>query len=233
MKKIYLVLILFSFLFLTGCTCEFNLTIDDKKRVYEDITLFDSNDNILKQYNSVEQFLYEQGSQFDNYEITELYENEKSGLNLKRNYKTIDEYIADSNYTRAFQKAYIVNKDNFFQFETTGEYYRNNVFSIPLESIYKYNVDEVKINIKFYNVVLSHNADKVDEKNNIYTWIIDYDKLHESISFQLSNDVRHDVMFSDFFKRHGLLLIVIGVVVIVILTVVINFKRKIDANNRI
>ena len=151
MKKIYLIIILFCMLFFTGCTCEFNLLIDDKKRIYEDITLFDNNDNILNQYDSIQQFLYEQSNNFSDYEITELYEEEKSGLNVSRNYKNINEYIEKSNYTKAFQNAYIVDEKKYFQFETTGEYYRNNIFSIPLESIYKYNVDELKINIKFYN----------------------------------------------------------------------------------
>ena len=229
-KKILLFL---TIIFFTGCTCDYNLTIDNKKRVYEDATFMDDNSNILKYDSSVQEFLYNRENEFYDYNSTRIYENDMSGLNVKRSYNSIDEYVQSSLYLRAFEKSYIVKDKDFYKFETSGQYYRNNIFSNSLESTFKYNIDKINIKIKFYNEVISSNADEIDKANNIYTWTIDKESLNESISFQLSNKVRFDVMFKDFIYRNKITLIVICGILVVVVFSLIKLRQVMKKNNSI
>lgn len=193
----------------------------------------DNNSNILKYSSSIESFLYEREQSFLEYDVKRIYDKDTSGLKLRTNYDSIDEYIKSKLYNYSFETAYIVDDKDFYQFQTQGEYYRNNIFSNSIESTFKYNIDEVNINIKFYNVVIDSNADFVDEKSNIYTWKLDRSNINEIISFQLSNKVRYDVMFFDYINRHKILLIVVTVIIFLIIYGLMKLKQIIKKNNSI
>ena len=132
-----------------------------------------------------------------------------------------------------FETANIEDDGNLFIFETTGQYLYNEIFSIDLMSDYIYNLDEIKVKIKFYNKVLNHNADSVDEKNNVYTWILSKDNNYDNIMFQLSKDVRLDIKYGDYLNRHKFVLVIIGAVVILIVLAVLQLKKIIVNSNSI
>lgn len=236
MKKAFKLIFIISLSFIfCGCSVDYNLTITNKKKIIENITVLDDNDTILKYNNSIIEFLNTQknGVEENEYYADIINNDLESGLLINKNYKNFGSYIESIYFNKLFEKANINDYGETFTFETAGDYYRNDVFSVNLENHYLYSLDKVNVNIKFYNVVESHNADEVDEKNNIYTWILNKEDSYRNITFKLKDDVRYDVMFSDFFKRNGLLLIIISLVVIVIAGVIIYFKRKMDDNNRI
>lgn len=233
--KKFIFLILFTIVF-TGCDVEYNLTIDNKKRVIEEVTFLEDNNNILKYASNVDEFLYNREQENfinTNYKYERVYNDEQSGLNVKNSYSNIEQYVNSKIYTRLFESANIVNDKKFYSFSTFGDYYRNAVFSTPLEAVYRYNIDQIKVNIKFYNVVNSHNADEVDEKNNIYTWYLKSSDLTRKIEFNLSDKVRSDIMLQNTLFRNKTAIIISLLTIIVIIIVIFKFNNIHKQNNRI
>lgn len=228
-------LILFTILF-TGCNVEYNLTIDNKKRVIEEVTFLEDNNNMLKYASSVDEFLYNREQEnFINtdYKYERVYNDDQSGLHVKNSYSNVEQYVNSKIYTRLFESANIVNDSKFYSFSTFGDYYRNAVFSTPLEAVYRYNIDQIKVNIKFYNVVNSHNADEVDEKNNVYTWYLKSSDLTKKIEFNLSDKVRSDIMLQNTLLKNKVAIIISLLVILVLIIFIIKFNNIRKQNNRI
>ena len=236
MKKFGKIIFLCLFIFLyCGCTINYNLVVTNNKDIIEDVTVLDNNDNILKYNDSILDFLNNQqlGIKEEGYDTEILMENTESGLLIKNRYNNFDSYITSEIFTRLFEKANVSHNNGLFAFETSGEYYRNDVFSVDLSKHFIYNLDEININIKFYNVVESHNADKVDEASNTYTWILNKDDSYRNISFKLKDNVRYDVMIKDFINRHKVLVIVIIFGLILLVYGIMKLKKIIKQNNSI
>lgn len=237
MFKIKKILTLVTFLILfTGCDVEYNLVIDNKKRVIEDAIFLQDNENILKYSATIDEFIYNREQENflnSSYQYERVYESDKSGLNIKNSYNSLEDYVNSKIYKRLFEDAQIISDKKFYSFTTFGDYYRNSVFSTPLEATYRYNIDKITVNIKFYNVVDSHNADKVDEKNNVYTWYLESSNLNEQIKFTLSNKVRNDIMIQGFFSKYKMV-IIIGLLTIVLLIFgILKFISIRKENNKI
>ncbi len=233
--KKFVILILFTVIF-TGCDVEYNLTIDNKKRVIEEVTFLEDNSNMLKYAGSVDEFLYEREQENfigTDYKYERVYDDNQSGLNVKNSYNSVEQYINSKIYTRLFESAKIIDDNKFYSFSTFGDYYRNAVFSTPLEAVYRYNIDQIKVNIKFYNVVNSHNADEVDEKNNVYTWYLKSSDLTKKIEFNLSDKVRSDIMLQNTLFRNKTAIIISSLIIIVLIIVIIRFNNIRKQNNQI
>ena len=237
MKKLKtIIFMLCMMIFFTGCDVEYNLVIDNNKQVSEEVILLEDNTNMLKYADNVDQFLYQRERENftdTNYKLERIYLDNQSGLKIKNTYKSLDEYINSRIYNRLFETAYIENDSKFYSFNTAGQYYRNNVFSTPLESTYRYKIDKIIVNIQFYNIVDAHNADKVDETNNIYTWYLESDNLNEMIKFTLSDKVRNDLVFKKNWNNHKVLIISVISIIVILVFVIIKFKNIYKQNNKI
>lgn len=232
LKKKLLILVFCLFIF-SGCTVKYDLVIDNKKRVSENITLLESNDNILKYSSSVDDFLEKNSENFEDYSIKNLIGKTESGYNLRKDYSSLYTYKTSSFYKLAFDDATIDDTTKGLNFNTAGEYHRNNIFTVPLESVFKYSVDEVIVNIQFYNEVISSNADNIDKSTNTYTWLIKKEDTAKQIQFSLSDKVRKDIMIKDFIKKNKLLLLLFGGIIFVVVIFVKSFFQVMDKNNKI
>lgn len=233
--KKFFILAIFTIVF-TGCDVEYNLTIDNKKRVIEEVTVLEDNSNMLKYAGSVDEFLYEREQENfynSNYSYERIYNDNQSGLKVKNSYNSVDHYINSKIYKSLFESAKIVDDKKFYSFMTFGDYYRNNVFSTPLEAVYRYKIDTITVNIKFYNVVNSHNADKVDEDNNTYTWYLKSSDLTKKIEFNLSDKVRSDIMIQNVLSKNKVAIIISLIVITIIIIAIIKFNNVRKQNNRI
>ncbi len=232
LKIIFLSLFIFLY---CGCTIDYNLTITNKKKIIESITVLDDNGTILKYNDSIQDFLNMQkkGVEELGYEVNTLTGDSESGLFIQNNYNDFTSYTNSEYFTKLFEKANVTYDNGLFKFETSGDYHRNDVFSVDLSQHYLYNLDKININIKFYNVVESHNADKVDNANNTYTWVLDKKDSYRNIVFKLKDDIRYDIMFKDFFNRNKILIIVLCGVILLLIYGIIKFKRIIKKNNLI
>ena len=225
---------LFIFLY-CGCSINYNLTVTNNKKIIENAIVIDSNDTILKYNNSVLDFLTNQQSGIKEigYDVDIINGNVESGLIITNKDDNFNSYINSEYFKKLFEKANTTYNNGLFTFETSGEYYRNDVFSVDLSKHFLYNLDEINVNIKFYNVVESHNADKVDEANNIYTWVLKKDDSYRNISFKLQDKIRYDVMSKELFKKYKLLFVVIIVIIILIVFGIFKLMNIIKQNNKI
>ena len=120
-----------------------------------------------------------------------------------------------------------------FNFNTAGEYHRNNIFTVPLESVFKYSIDEVVVNIQFYNEILSTNSDSCNNSTNTCTWIIKKDDVAKQIQFSLSDKVRKDIMAKNFISKNKLLILLFGGIIFIVVIFVKGFFQVMDKNNKI
>lgn len=233
MKKISLfVMFILAFIF-SGCSVQYNLVVDNHHKISEEVVLLDSNDNILKYSSNISKFLNEMSSNFSNYNVSKIVGKDESGFRLNNQYSDFKSFKKSKFFANSFENLLISDDNDYYSVETTGEYYRNNIFTVPLESTFFYNVDDVVVNIKFYNKVISSNADKFDNATNTYTWILNKDERFEKINFELSKSVRYDIMFKDVFNRNKFLILIILGIFIILGIAIFNIKNIKIRNNRI
>lgn len=207
MKKNIIVLIALVVI-LTGCSNEYNLTFSNKGVKEEIITTILSSD--IKTQSQAEKnagiesddritpFIEEEQYPFAN-DTTKKYDkkvDKKNGLttvNLTYNY-SFDEYKKSKAYTQCFKYKSLDYNDNGYLLEMSGIFY----------CLYG---DEVKINIKTNNKVISHNANKVS--GNTYTWIINKDNVAET-------DIKINISKESTIKSYAMY-IVLGILAIVLI----------------
>jgi len=188
MKKIILLLIL---VLTSGCTVDYNLVIDKKNTLNEEIT--------IKSENNQESYeLYN-----DPWPTKAYYSDADSGdypekLNGVEYYKE-EKYLENNFYHKKLTHSSIMNKFNdinsiklcYEDFYVTNN--EDNTITLATTSTFlcmeNYpNLNQVNINIKVANPVVSSNASSVDGKN--YKWTITRDNYETSgiiITFKKDN----------------------------------------------
>lgn len=206
MKKVLLVLCI---ILLTGCSGEYNLTITDKKRVEENLIISVSNEEILETNSSIEEYLdhysyvYSTSDNFKGYQIKTKKSKPNSYFKIKRNYKDLEQYVKSNSFKSMFIYADILDTGKYLEFTTSrNDYIYNYQNNMLISEEDKY--DSFKINIKFYNEVVDHNADEVDKSNNIYTWYVDVNKSADDsyIHFKLGPKVMYLIKLKDFIMKN-------------------------------
>ncbi len=234
MKKILLVLLV---LLVTGCSGKYDLTITDKKKVEEKFVLSIHNEDILNSNYTIDEYLdhysyiYSSSNNFKKYNIKTKKSNPDSYFIVKRSYKNLQDYINSNTFKSMYSSAEIEDTGKYISFTTSrNDYLYNLKNDMLLSNENKY--ESFEINIKFYNEVVDNNADKVDEKNNIYTWYVDETRSAEQsfIYFKLGPKVKYFVKFKDYILNNLAAIIVvvsiIGLVGISILYIVYKSKKN-------
>lgn len=224
MKKILILLIL---LCMTGCSVQYDLTITDKEEVKEKFVISISNDKMLSEYSSVEEYLdyysnlYLQNEGYEDFNIDTKKSKPNSYFTVNNNYKNLDEYVQSISFKSMFDNAMIERIGNYTSFTTSKNAYLSSLKKndiISEESKY----DSFKISIKFYNEVTASNAEEIDEDNNIYTWIVSEDSATDYIYFKIGPKVKYGVVLMDYIQNN-LASIIIITSTIVLLAVTITF----------
>lgn len=235
MKKIF---IFFVILLLTGCNVQYDLTITNKEEVREKFYVFIDNNTIDNSNMSKDEYLdyysnlYLQNSGYENYKVDTKKGKDISSFIVTRNYENLNDYITSVSFKNMFYNATIERIGNYTSFETSKNQFLESIKNneIVSEDMKK---NTYTINIKFYNQVVNHNADEVDEKNNIYTWIVNKDTTKNTLYFKIGPKVRYDVMILDYIQNNLLLLSIIGIIILFILITSLYIYIKIKKNNEI
>ncbi len=235
MKKIF---IFFVILLLTGCNVQYDLTITNKEEVREKFYVFIDNNTIDNSNMSKDEYLdyysnlYLQNSGYENYKVDTKKGKDISSFIVTRNYENLNDYITSVSFKNMFYNATIERIGNYTSFETSKNQFLESIKNneIVSEDMKK---NTYTINIKFYNQVVNHNADEVDEKNNIYTWIVNKDTTKNTLYFKIGPKVRYDVMILDYIQNNLLLLSIIGIIILFILITSLYIFIKIKKNNEI
>lgn len=237
MKKLLLVL---SIIFITGCSGEYNITITDEKKVEENFSISISNQKIYNSNYTIDEYLdhysyvYSNSDNFKEYNIT----TKKSKLNsyfiVKRNYKDLQTYIKANTFKSMFVSAEIEDTGKYLEFTTSRNEYLYNLKNDMLISE-EYKFENFEINIKFYNEVINHNADKVDKSNNIYTWYVDENEDIEDsfIHFKLGPRVLYIVKFKDYVMKNLTSIIIVSTIMLLIIFSILYILYKNKKNNEI
>jgi hypothetical protein len=232
--KFKILLLMLSIFLISGCSATYNLTITNKKEVIEEGIFLDNNDNILKYDSSVLEFLYRQEEVYtENYKTNIIEGENASGLVLNQKYKSINALAETEIPKYLFENISVKGDNELFIVKTTGDYLRTNAFAVDLSKEYLYNLDEIVVNIKFYNNVEVHNADKVDKKNNTYTWVLKKTDDYRTIEFNLKKSVRYDIMIKDVLNRNKGTIIVVIILIGLAIFGFIKMKQKVQKNNAI
>ena len=224
MKKILILLIL---LCMTGCSVQYDLTITDKEEVKEKFVISIPNEKMLSEYSSVEEYLdyysnlYLQNDGYDDFKIDTKKSKPNSYFTVKNNYKNLDEYVQSISFKSMFDNAMIERIGSYTSFTTSKNAYLASLKNNDLISE-EGKYDSFKISIKFYNEVTATNAEEVDEKNNIYTWIVSEDSETDYIYFKIGPKVKYGVVLMDYIQNN-LASIIIITSTIVLLAVTITF----------
>lgn len=211
MKK-KLLIILFIFL-VSGCTAEYNLTIEDDNFIEsidisapidkkDELNYFVENEQLIKSSISSNVIYNREVSDYDDKAVVNLYH--KFSLN---------EYN-ESTANKCFENFKIMEED---------DYYTIVADKFNCYGGFEASAEKYIINIKTNYNVLNNNADSV--KNNVYTWNIDK-KNHEkkSIIFQFSKKEK-EFDFINFIKPIGISFLV-AVSIIVVGYIVYNYRKR-------
>lgn len=224
MKKLKLIiaLLLFSILF-TGCNVKYNLQLN------EDYSL----DESLESKNSISFF-----REYEFFTPKQVLENsiamEKEKLDeFHYKYSISDDNVVTLNNHYNHFKDYFMNNPIYQQYFTKLNYEENgNIVTIQNDGEFipytegnpsYYGIDYIDINIQLPFKVLKHNADKVDKKNNIYTWTIR--KSTKEKSFLLKFDQSRNAISENKIEDSVFLIILVSLIGLVIGTIIWVYMR--------
>lgn len=201
MLKKYIIILIFL-LALTGCSSEYNIEFNNNKIKEEIITNISSSDipnqdsSIAEVDDRVTPFIQEDQYPFADDEEKKYKKtvNEESGntkVTLQYTYSH-DDYRKSKVYNTCFEKKSFNNLDNGYQLNFSGTFY----------CLYG---DEVVVNIKTNNKVISNNATKVN--GNTYTWIINAENV---------NDVNIDIKISKYSKVVDYVLYAVAIIIFIV-----------------
>lgn len=237
MKKRILLLIL-MLLLTTGCTCQYNLTIENNT-YKEEIIIYGENNEETSNFNKkweipVNKEEYHLGGEAGvEKDVTgDVYKYNLSGNKLTFNYDfTRSDIIDSSAVSNCYNKLTIVDYEDTIVISTSSKAMCYNRYP---------TLNNLKINIKVDKPVISNNADNVN--GNIYTWNITKDNADDkSINIILDNkktvvddepkeednDEKNQIK-----KRDYTLYIFLGILLIVVLIAYLIFNKIRNHNNQ-
>lgn len=222
---------------LTGCSVNYNIVITDDEIVKENFIISVDNQIIYDSGMEKNEFLdyyshlYQQNEGYENFKIETKEGKSVSNFIVKNNYESLNDYINSFSFKYMFNDAYIERIGNYISFKTSTnlklEEMNNDI------EISDFACDNFKISIKFYNEIVNNNADEVDEKNNIYTWIINKNTSKQFIEFKIGPKIRYDVMIKDYLYNNIIMIsIIVGLVLLLIIVIFMIVYRS-KKNNEI
>lgn len=216
MRKIKLIFIGIILILLTGCSGNYNLTINKDMSVNEELEI-SINDSSL--YNKTLKIFEENNIPRDNYEVN-INEN-KVYIKYKDTFNSIEDYILNSKvYSQLFDKIEYNRTNKYIDLYTSSNLKLKNDYTLTNGSNLQ-DLDVIQVNITNpYKVVLT-NAEISND--NTYTWTIKKENGIKKIQMQFKPSL------SGFPYKA---VIVISVIIIVTLILVVNVYRKIKKSQR-
>ena len=233
-KKINVIKLFILFvitIFVSGCDVEYNLTIDEKLNITEEVYVTEdesSFENLLymTKLEAINGMLkpYEEALRDSQYEYTIVNEPTRGGVKLVASYKNIDEFSRESNLAEFKFTGYdVIENGNIITIKTTSIpfiYFEEDRETIPIKN--------VALNIKVPFTVTNSSADKID--GDTYTWLIGeelYDKVI-TISFDKSKLSNHLNIFG--INIHYGYFVAVGAVITLCLYGIVLYKKNQSIN---
>lgn len=165
-KKVFLLLILFL---LTGCSCRYDVSINNDQTVNEEVIIYGTNRlyNTYYKTNKVDVLKenlenYIEDLEENNYEYY-LKEDTEPYIVIKKKYSNMEDYLNNSHFFNDYFDEISYNEDgNIAKIETIG--FNPNEEDNPD----RFYVEDLQIDIKSWFEVLNCNTEDIDNKTNTY-----------------------------------------------------------------
>ena len=166
MKKIKIIILLFSIILLSGCSGTYNLKINEDLSIEENVNFTISNDN------NIDEKKYEVVASDENVKVT-----------YTEKYDSIEDYIINSKlYKNLFESVNYNNNKKRLSISTESKFKLDNSLSNNITD--EYNMSLLQINIETPYKVVESNADSTSE--NIYSWILNKDTTDKKINMVIN-----------------------------------------------
>jgi len=221
----------------TGCTAEYNVTINKDLTVSESIQVIGDDRfkltneyTVDSMYNALTNTYNEIYDIVKNNIINKTSIDNNLSVNGENTYASVKEFI-NSDYIKILYGDGLSMKTSGNVITLSTDNTVDNLWLFIEEMDEDSLISELNVNIKLPYLVTDNNADKVDDKNNIYTWEYDFNSYDKQILLEFDKS-------QSFKKGIGFLTILKYVVVIAIIGVVGYFGYKLlgglsNKNNKI
>lgn len=236
MKKIYKVLLFIIFLFLfTGCTVDYNITFKSDNTLDENIQISESTELLKESGYTIDEIVeskidsYSDEISNNSFSIKRVNNDTNTSVILSSSNKSVSKFIEFPYFTKMFNGADIDEKNNIYSFETNGIYNQSGLFYDLSGTVDEGFIDQININIKFEDSVISTNADSYDESTDTYTWTINSETEDKSIKFELlkTNEEKNSKETFNFMYILIGIGVIVGIIIIVLLYAMgLNKKRN-------
>lgn len=235
MKRIKKILLLLIILLVSGCTVNYNLTINPDSSINLTITASENTNTLkvrtnLEEKEAVNYFYNEYKNPDVNSEMNYVSNGDSTTATIRASFSNIEDYIYDYQ-SDIFDKPIV---------SSTGDIVKFNFSQmIPLDKslVNSLIYDSIVVNIKIPFKVISNNADSIDEEYNIYSWNINKDGKLKTIEFEYdksqlnTKDNDDDFKFGNISLQYHHIVIIGLVIIIVVITLIVAIKNK--KNNKV
>ncbi len=215
--KRYLLIISIIFL-MTGCSIDYKGTVYSKNRITENIKINFNNDELGNNKSLIKKNLKQEVKKLQNnsdlkgYKIKSKYNKKGSSITFLNNYSSLTNFSNSNFWETLFENITVIENKEYNLFQTTGEYFYYNIYGMvsegeqhPEES----DVSNVIITMQFANKIIEHNADKINEKNNTFTWILEPTDYTKGIYFKYSHQKDYVVLLKMMILDNLIIIIII------------------------
>lgn len=221
------ILITFLIIFIcSGCTVNYNLTIDKDLKVKEQIKGLETNKTTSNLNNEeLLNVLIDSNSDYvDKNNVEKIIDNDSYGVKIINNYDSLDEYFNKSIYYKQyFEKVNYDNDNGKITIESS-----NNI-KLEYDNPEKFYINKGTINIKVPFKVTNSNADKINKFTNTYTWSFDEDTENKNIHLEFDiNESRFD--YSVLTKYIPIVLTIVFIVFVAYVVIKIVKSKRLESN---
>ena len=220
---------------LTGCTCKYDLTINEDLTVKESINLDgDERFKITSDY-TVDSMFEIVSNTYQSYYNAEdkdkiVKSNNQGNLSvsLEKDYESLKD-ISNSYYLKMLYQDGLKVTENHNQVTISGNSLIKEFWLLTPQMDDDALIKELKLTIKLPFLVLENNADKVDKKNNAYTYIFNFENEYKSINLVFDKTVKYDYKETNYmiYIFIGFALAILGIMIY------LYIKNKNKSNNKI
>lgn len=187
-------LILFLLLLLTGCTAQYNVSIDKDLNVLEKITVLgDERFEITGSY-TVDSMYLALTNNYDeiynivkNNSINRYSNNNKLAVSGEKSYNNLKDFVL-SDYIKILYSDGLSLKEDGNIITVSSDNLMNNFWLFLDDMDSDPLIEKLEIKIKLPFVVTNNNADEVDNKSNTYTWIYDQSSASKQINLEFDKE---------------------------------------------
>lgn len=214
MRKVKVLLLILGIILLTGCSGNYNITINEDLSVNEELDLkIKQGDKVYE--NTLKLF---DDNNISNKKYKVVASNDTVSIKYKEKYNSIEEYLLDSKiYKNLFDNVNYNNDRKKIDISTSAKFLTNNTDSEYI--IDDLDISLLQINVKTPYEVFDDNADV--KTKDMSTWKIEEGMKSKSIKFSLDINKNKSAKYQIF-----MISLILGIVVFSIAYLVYTFINK-------